>query len=490
MFRLAAVALALALNAPAAAAPVPADARPRAAAPDVVGLRRPAEPEWFGIYVLGKKAGWSRSVFGLERRDDREVLVGRAETMLSATVGGRDVTRATFDEKVYEARPGGRLLSFTSRREGDGGTRTIEARCDPAACAVSIVTDGKREERKIAAPRETADDADATRLVAARRESRKGSQLDPDRLRDKQVETRFVRRATVPAAGVEVQVSIVEELEAEARAPTRASVADDGRVLEIRVGDSVVAKAEPEAVAKRLDRVDLFGLTRVKLPGALPRRVPATLRFRVRGLPPAFLKDDPRQQVTGGKEGEAVVTVTAARPQAADSRKDARRGTAASELLEATPEIDHDDPAIRALSAKLVAPGDGVYAAARKISDAVYRRLDKTYGSSRDRASEVLEAGKGDCTEHTLLFVALARASGVPARQVHGLVYARYQDGVDALYWHAWPEVRAGSEWIALDPTFGQPVADATHIALGRGTQVDTVGLLGAIQVLGVEKMN
>jgi hypothetical protein len=49
--------------------------------------------------------------------------------------------------------------------------------------------------------------------------------------------------------------------------------------------------------------------------------------------------------------------------------------------------------------------------------------------------------------------------------------------------------VLAGGEWIALDPTFGQPVADATHVALGRGTQVDTVGLLGAIEVVAAERV-
>ncbi len=30
-------------------------------------------------------------------------------------------------------------------------------------------------------------------------------------------------------------------------------------------------------------------------------------------------------------------------------------------------------------------------------------------------------------------------------------------------------------------------MADPTHVALGRGTQVDTVGLLGALKVLGAE---
>jgi transglutaminase-like putative cysteine protease len=99
----------------------------------------------------------------------------------------------------------------------------------------------------------------------------------------------------------------------------------------------------------------------------------------------------------------------------------------------------------------------------------------------------VLAAGKGDCTEHSVLLVALARALEIPARQVHGLVYARYADGKDALYWHAWVEVLSAGEWIPIDPTFGQPVADATHVALGTGTQVDTIGLLGALRVESVE---
>ena len=82
---------------------------------------------------------------------------------------------------------------------------------------------------------------------------------------------------------------------------------------------------------------------------------------------------------------------------------------------------------------------------------------------------------------------ALARALGIPARQVHGLVYARYADGKDALYWHAWAEVKVGEAWIAVDPTFGQDVADATHVALGRGTRQDAIALVGSLAVTRVE---
>jgi hypothetical protein len=43
--------------------------------------------------------------------------------------------------------------------------------------------------------------------------------------------------------------------------------------------------------------------------------------------------------------------------------------------------------------------------------------------------------------------------------------------------------VKVGDEWIAVDPTFGQDVADATHIALGRGSRQDAIALVGALKV-------
>ncbi len=149
--------------------------------------------------------------------------------------------------------------------------------------------------------------------------------------------------------------------------------------------------------------------------------------------------------------------------------------------------MNYDAPGIKELARQIAGGAKGTYEAARTLSADVHERLETVYGASHDRASDVLEAGQGDCTEHTVLLVALARALGIPARPVHGLVYARYADGQDALYWHAWVEIRSAGEWIPMDPTFGQPVADATHLALGSGTQVDTVGLLGTLKVDGVE---
>jgi transglutaminase-like putative cysteine protease len=474
----------------ALAAAASASAGGRGTVPEVVQLQRPAAPEWFGVYLMGKKAGFSSVWVGLESRDGRKVLVARSTSTLSVTVGGRNVQRTQDEEKVYEARPGGRLLAFSSRRAGDGGDRSVEGHCTASGCTAVLSAHGQRETRQLPPVGETAEQADAARLAAARRGVVAGDQLDLESLRVKKMEDRHAGQARVAAGGVEAEVALVDEREVGDRASSRISISADGRIVELRLGGALVAKAEPEDTARRLDKVDLFGMTRVPLPAALSRAVPATAVFRLRGFPKEFQAPDPRQAWAPAADGLAVLTITAHRPASADPARDAPRArglAAGDELLAATPEVDADAPELRRLAREVVGDTPGVYRSAVKLVHFVYGRLEKAYGVSRDRATEVLALGKGDCTEHALLFTALARAAGIPTRQVHGLVFARYDDGLPALYWHAWAEVRSGEEWIAVDPTFDQPVADATHIVLGRGTQVDTVGLLGALQVVSAE---
>lgn len=461
------------------------------ALPDVLTLKRPQEVEWFGLYLLGKKAGWSRSEIAREVRDGRDVLVGRATTLVRAVVGATEVERRQEEERVYEARPGGRLLSFRGTWSGDGGERTVSGTCEKTTCRAVLVAGGAREERTVADVRDTAELVDGARLAAGRRGAIRGGQLDLDKLRVREVEDLFVRRERIAGAGVEEEVSVVSEAEVGDRIASEYRVADDGRIVEIRLGDAIVARPEPEATARRLDRLDLFALARVPLPRELPREVPATIVYRVSGLPASFLHSDARQRFERGADGVTVLTVSARRPAAADPARDTplerARAGASGEDLQATPQANADAPEIRKLAREVAGDAKGTYQAARRLSDHVYRTLEKAYGASHDRATDVLTAGKGDCTEHSILLLALARSLGIPARGLHGLVFARYGDGGPALYWHAWVEVRSAGEWIPMDPTFGEPVADATHVALGEGTQVDTVGLLGALKVLAVE---
>jgi hypothetical protein len=96
----------------------------------------------------------------------------------------------------------------------------------------------------------------------------------------------------------------------------------------------------------------------------------------------------------------------------------------------------------------------------------------------------VLDSLEGDCTEHSILFIGLARAAGLPAREVAGLVYV--QGTQPGFYFHQWAKVWVG-KWIDVDPTFNQPLADVTHIKLAEGDLFEQAKLIPIIGKLKIE---
>lgn len=81
---------------------------------------------------------------------------------------------------------------------------------------------------------------------------------------------------------------------------------------------------------------------------------------------------------------------------------------------------------------------------------------------------QTLQTRIGDCNELAEVFVALARARGLSARPVTGLLYI---DG--KFYYHAWAEVLL-KDWVPVDPMLGQIPADAAHLRLMQGLALRT----------------
>ena len=122
----------------------------------------------------------------------------------------------------------------------------------------------------------------------------------------------------------------------------------------------------------------------------------------------------------------------------------------------------------------------------RLINRYVYTAVAKSPSLTVPSAKETLRTLEGDCNEHTALFTALARASGIPTRIAAGFVYSDRIAAGGAFYYHAWPEVWLGDGWLPVDPTFGQVPADATHVKLVEGgldRQVDLVAAIGRVSL-------
>ena len=107
--------------------------------------------------------------------------------------------------------------------------------------------------------------------------------------------------------------------------------------------------------------------------------------------------------------------------------------------------------------------------------------LEKKPTVSLPSALEVLRTRVGDCNEHTALYVAMARAQGIPSRIAVGLVHLR-----GAFYYHAWAEVYLeveGPRAVAARGPDPQPVPRRRHPRPpGRGgldRQAAILGLVG-----------
>jgi transglutaminase-like putative cysteine protease len=205
------------------------------------------------------------------------------------------------------------------------------------------------------------------------------------------------------------------------------------------------------------------------------------MHLRLRGLLDAKL---PSQDLQGGAQtfdGDAVELIDPRqlRPEPLDG--------AATRYLAAEPFIESDAPEIRSEAETAVRGAETDRARAEKLTRYVNALLDKKPTVSLPSAREVLRTRVGDCNEHTALYVAMARAAGIPARIAVGLVFVH-----GAFYYHAWPEVyvdRTASRgvWLPVDPTLNQFPADATHIRLIRGGLEKQAAILPLIGRLSID---
>jgi transglutaminase-like putative cysteine protease len=153
-------------------------------------------------------------------------------------------------------------------------------------------------------------------------------------------------------------------------------------------------------------------------------------------------------------------------------------------FIQPTVFLQSDHPKITRLAAEIVLGERDARKAALRIKDWVYKEIAKAPTVSIPNALEVLQTKKGDCNEHTVLFNALARAAGIPAKTVVGVVYLR-----GAFYYHAWSEVWLG-QWVSLDSVLNQFPADATHIKFLEGEidrQIDILQLIGNLKIQVIE---
>jgi transglutaminase-like putative cysteine protease len=448
---------------------------------------------WNGVYYRGEKIGFTvrqttRTDEGFELLEEGQLQM----SLLGATTAAAMRTAARVDASFE-------LQSFEFSLDPGTGAIEVRGRVERAATpsapsgarrvTVEIASGGEARTQVIDLDEPPAMMLNFSRMLAnaglVPGSRHRWTMFDPATLSNASVEAVVGSRAAVRAGDTSVPAFRVEITFKGVQ--TVAWVTDTGEIVREESPLGLMTIREPAEMARRL---------------AVPRRVQADL-LRLSAVVPIMKQriDEPRDvrrlrfALTGADLASADMqgagqTIAGGIVEVVDARTltAGLRDPSARQQLQPEPLIESDDPQIKAEAERAVAGADGDRARAERLTRHVNAMLDKKPTMSLPSAREVLRTRVGDCNEHTTLYVAMARAIGIPARIAVGLAFVRGVQG--AFYYHAWPEVYleegGGGLWLPVDPTFNQFPADATHVRLARGgldKQAAIVPMIGRLRM-------
>lgn len=426
---------------------------------------------WRGLYYRGEKIGFTvsqtvRTDAGFELQED-----GRLQMLLFGQDSAATLhTTARVDERFA-------LQSFEFSLDPGTGAIQVHGNVEQAPPSyilnISITSAGGTRTERRELPEAPVMTLNLSRVLAARGITAgahyQWTIFDPATLRNAPVDVMVGRRevvrlsdTTVPAFRVDMTFQGLK---------TTSWVTDTGDVVKEESPLGLVTVRETADRAQGMGipgrvQADLLKMSAVVPEEALridDSRDVRRLRITLEGVDLA----DPDLSGVGQTAGAGTIEIQDA--------KLLRAGPAdpnALRYVSPEPLIESDAPEIIAEAQIAVRGAQGDRARVEQLTRYVNGLLEKKPTVSLPSAREVLRTKVGDCNEHTALYVAMARALGIPARIAVGLVYVRGITG--AFYYHAWPEVyidEGGGRglWLPVDPTFNQFPADATHIRLARG---------------------
>ncbi|KIG18414.1 transglutaminase domain protein [Enhygromyxa salina] len=155
-------------------------------------------------------------------------------------------------------------------------------------------------------------------------------------------------------------------------------------------------------------------------------------------------------------------------------------GSERQRMLELDSRIRADDEQLRKIVKKLQVAGDDEATVAAVVAWA-HEHIQYELTPNSPNVVELIERGKGDCTEYALLTVTLLRIAGIPARLEEGMSAGGADMGAHA--WSAWHD---GQRWHEIDATAGTTTVGSGHLRLPVVDVLARISL-GQFEVLAVE---
>lgn len=443
----------------------------------------------YGLYFRDKKVGWMIDEMKVGTHAGKDVFLSTSETFMETLFDKEKSVKHDRTTKVYTLTGPGAILFAETYKKEDGKELTRRIERDGKGLKITTKQGDRILHRSVPMPKDTLAHHRETEawLNGPRQKEDNFTSYsvawDEEDVDSKEV-YRYLEKKTI---FVDAQPHTAHSVEIDLDGGKMAAVLlADTRIVSATMGGVLTMKMEKEADVKKLDGklADLLTITSIYVDQrlGLPKNVD-TLKLELRGLGEFKIPQSHRQIVTPEKDGVTILELRRDyRAEKAQPLTDKEK----KEYLRTSPRLQCDQEQVKNLAKKVVGEEKDVMKAVEKLERWVYENLAKTYSDNADTALEILDRKAGDCTEHSLLFVALARAAGIPAREVGGLAYV--PDTKPLFGWHAWAEVHDGEQWVSVDPTWGQVYVDGTHLKMSTGDRdLAWTNVIGTLKMKVIE---
>lgn len=482
----------------------PAQSEEVAAPSDDVSAQRkkgaqPTRETWDVVYLQGKRVGYVHAQTRPERRAGREVLVQSADTRLWLTRFGQ-----ATDQKIMVASnetPSGEVLDFVTEAQLGPAPMICRGRVEGNKLLIESTAGGKTVASELSWQSSTGGfsglEQSLVRKPLEPGENRTLRVLLPmlNEVLVAEVELFAREYVATPLLTGEYEllaVDSVTRLPGGLRMESQLWVDRAGEILKTKMAafEQETFRSTREVALEKVPEkpFDLGFDSVVPIAPALDDPHAAQqIRYRVELVDgdPASVFINGGTQSTRLLEPHAIeLTVTRSLPDApADPAIEAAPGP---DSVAPNSLIQSNDPKIVELAADAVGTETDPWKSALAIEKFVHDHItQKGFGQAFATAAEVAASPEGDCTEHAVLLAAMARARGIPARVVTGLVYIGTPPGFG---FHMWNEVYVAGRWIPVDATLARGGIGAGHIKIAHSNLSEATALgcfLPVAQVLG-----
>lgn len=456
------------------------------------------QEHWYNLTLMGMKIGHIHIYIEKTEYEGEEMIRTKIDTVMQFKGLGKQILAETNRVEYSD-------LDFMPRyfvtSSNESGEKHVEGKIKDGVAYIVTTLNGQKTESEVVLPPNTTSETGVVNKLLSENLLKIGERsnyntFNFDMLKPIKSELSVVDVDNLTYDTMNIQVYILEQkMDILGGIITHLWVDSEGVTYKSEtnmMGQSFTAiKTDRKTALGEVEEVDITLNTRIIPTGKKPKtgasRLVAEVQLSKGNLVDTIMTNN-NQNITLKSKQTGTLSIEIQHVEDIDCLVLPIKNPENQKYLSSTVFVEADNQDIREKADEIIDGEENSWLAAKKLCKWVYKSIkDKGLSGGYSSSLTTLQTLTGDCTEHTVLLIALARSVGIPARICSGLVFSK-----NAFYYHFWAEVFVG-KWVQMDPAFGQVIADANHIqlqgkTLESGTMVEfTEGVFRTLNQLDID---